>query len=353
MNFIAKFFLVLYLFSSFIFPLEIFPKEDNDNLIKNLNNSNSNISLKNDDYILGPGDIFKVTLIGNNVFIKEDIEIEIMKTGKAFIPLIGEIYLNGLSISEAYKLLKSKFAEELINPEFNLTLIKGRPIQFSIVGEVRSPGIYSLYNLDAKSSQKKFHRIVDALLESGGLTKNSNIKNIELVRKIPASKGGGYKKAKLDLYDLVFNGNHSQNPILFDGDFIKVHKVDNLVKIPKTNFTDTLIEVHVVGEVTNPGKILIKNGTQLTQAVYYAGGPVDIRANIKNVELVRTNSNGSITFKKYNTKLNRVNSKSENPMLEDGDIVRVSSTALAKTSDIIKATTSPALNIFALYKFFD
>ena len=95
------------------------------------------------------------------------------------------------------------------------------------------------------------------------------------------------------------------------------------------------------------------DGTQLTQAVYYAGGPIDIRANIKNVELVRTNSNGSITFKKYNTKLNKVNSKSENPMLEDGDIVRVSSTALAKTSDIIKATTSPALNIFALYKFFD
>lgn len=353
MNSIAKFFLILYLFSSSIFPFEILSKEDKNYLIKDLNNSNSNTSLNNDNYILGPGDSFEIDFIGNNLFDGKDIKFEIIKTGSAFLPLIGEVHLDGLSISESHKLLKSKFAEELINPEFNLTLIKGRAVQFSIVGEVRSPGIYTLTDEESDPLQKKFNRLVDALLESGGLTKDSNIRNIELVRKIPESKGGGYKKAQLDLYDLVYNGNHSQNPILFDGDFIKVYKADNLGTIPKTNFTETLIEVHVVGEVGNPGKILIKNGTQLTQAIYYAGGPNDIRANIKNVELVRTNPNGSITFKKYNTKINNKNSKFKNPILEDGDIVRVSSNTLAKTSDVIKATTSPALNIFALYKFFE
>ena len=353
MNFIAKFFLILYLFSSSIFPLEIFPKEDKDNLIKNLDNSNTDISLKKNNYILGPGDIFEIDFLGNNVF-EESIEFEIMKTGSAFITLIGEVYLNELSISESYELFKSKFAEELINPEFNLTLIKARAVQVSIVGEVSSPGVYSLPSGGSEAnSNKKFNRVVDALLVSGGLTKNSNIRNIELVRKIPESKGGGYKKAKLNLYDLVFNGNHSQNPILFDGDFIKVHKADNLVRIPKTNFTNTSIQVHVVGEVNNPGKITIKDGTQLTQAVYYAGGPTDIRANRKNVELFRTNPNGSITLKKYNTKLNKINSKFKNPMLEDGDIVKVSSTVIARTSDIIKSTTSPILNMLALYKFFD
>ncbi len=352
MNLIAKFFLVLYLFSSCIFPLEILPKEDNDNLIKNLNNSNSNIALNNDDYILGPGDIFKIVFIGNNVISEKDIEFEIMKTGKAFIPVIGEIYLNGLSISESYNLLKSKFSEELINPEFNLSLIRARAIRLSIIGEVRSPGIYTLVD-ESNSPEKIYSRVIDGLLKSGGLTKNSNIRNIELIRKIPESKGGGYKKAKLDLYDLVFNGNHSQNPILFDGDFIKVSKVDNIAKLPKTNFTETLIEVYVVGEVLRPGKILIKNGTQLAQAVYYAGGPTNIRADTKNIELVRTNPNGSITFKKYKTNLNKVSSTLKNPMLEDGDIVRIAPNNFTKTTDIIQATTVPALNIFALFKIFD
>ena len=353
MNLVAKFFLILYLFSHCIFPLEIFTKENNDNLNKNLNDTNSNLSLSNDDYILGPGDTFTLDFVGNNLFSEENIKFEIIKTGSAFIPIIGEVYLDGLSISESYKLLKSKFAEELINPEFNLTLTRGRSVQFSITGEVRSPGIYSLPTPVPNALEQKFNRLVDALLESGGLTKNSNIRNIELVRKIPESKGGGFKKAQLDLYDLVFNGNHSQNPILFDGDFIKVYKADNVGKLPKTNFTDTLIEVQVVGEVGSPGKILIKNGTQLTQAIYYAGGPTDIRSNIKNVELLRTNPNGSITFKKYNTKIKNKDPNFKNPILEDGDIIRVSTTTFAKASDIIQATTTPALNIFALYKLFE
>ena len=353
MNLVAKFFLILYLFSSCIFPLEIFTKENNDNLNKNLNDTISDLSLNNDDYILGPGDTFTIDFVGNNLFSEENIKFEIIKTGSAFIPLIGEVYLDGLSISEAYNLLKSKFAEELINPEFNLTLTKGRSVQFSIIGEVRSPGIYSLPDIKPDALEKRFNRLVDALLESGGLTKNSNIRNIELVRKIPKSKGGGYKKAQLDLYDLVFNGNHSQNPILFDGDLIKVSKVDNTAKLPKTNFTETLIEVHVVGEVSSPGKILIKNGTQLAQAVYYAGGPTNIRADTKNIELLRTNPNGSITFKKFNAKLNKVSSNFKNPMLQDGDIVRVVPNKFTKTTDIIRATTSPALNIFALFKIFE
>ena len=105
--------------------------------------------------------------------------------------------------------------------------------------------------------------------------------------------------------------------------------------------------------MSSPGKILIKNGTQLAQAVYYAGGPTNIRANTKNIELLRTNPNGSITFKKFNTKLNKVSSNFKNPMLQDGDIVRVVPNKFTKTTDIIRATTSPALNIFALFKIFE
>ena len=352
MYFVAKFFLILYLFSSSIFPLEIIPKENKDNLIKNLNDPNLDLSLNNDDYILGPGDIFELDFIGESIF-KKKIKSEIIKTGKAFFPIIGEIYLNELTISDAYKVLESKFGEELIYPEFSLTLIQTRPIQFSVVGEVRSPGIYTLVEQPSVSAKKIHRRVIDGILESGGLTKNSNITNIELVRKIPESKGGGYKKAQLDLYDLVFNGNHSQNPILFDGDLIKVSKVENTAKLPKTNFTETLIEVHVVGEVLTPGKILIKNGTQLAQAIYYAGGPINIRANISNIELLRTNPNGSITLKKFNTKLNKVSSNSKNPMLQDGDIVRVVPNKFTKATDIVTATTRPALNIFALFKLFE
>ena len=109
----------------------------------------------------------------------------------------------------------------------------------------------------------------------------------------------------------------------------------------------------MVGEVLEPGKILIKNGTQLAQAVYFAGGPIDLRSNLSKVQLVRTYPNGSITLDKYNLKLKGKNPKLKNPTLQNGDIVRVSPTTLSKTSDIIRETTAPVLNIFALYKIFE
>ena len=155
--------------------------------------------------------------------------------------------------------------------------------------------------MSSDSGKKYFEenlRVVDAIKEAGGLTKDSNIRNIELIRKLPESKGGS-KVAVLDLYDLVFNGNLNQNPIIFDGDFIKVSKADNTTKLPKTNITSSIIEVYVVGEVEAPGKIKVERGTQLTQAVFYAGGPTDLRANSKKVQLVRSNDNGSMTFNKY------------------------------------------------------
>ena len=355
---LSKLVLILYVALSSIFPLEISTKEEslysNENKYKSIE---TDTSLDEKNYIIGPGDIFSIEFIGKEEEELLNKEFRVIKTGKAYIPIIGEVLLEGLTYNEAYQLIKDKYSNELITPEFTLNLINARPVLISIVGEVRSPGIYAMgasrLQNESKFINTEYSRIVDALLEAGGLTKDSNIKNIELIRKLPKSKGGGYKKAKLDLYELVFNGNHAQNPILFDGDFISVSKVDNSKKLPETNFTNALIEVYVVGEVARPGKILIKNGTQLAQALYYAGGPVEIRGNTKKVELVRTNQNGSVVLNKYNLKLNGVNSNFKNPMLQDGDIVRVAPTMFSKTSDIIKATSTPVLNIFALYKIFE
>ncbi len=358
MNFPHKILLILYLISTSIFPLEISSQEKFSNFSANpVTSKEEEDSLDENNYIIGPGDVFEVDFANFSITNKENNfiqEFKVIKTGKAYIPLIGEVVLEGLTYSEAYKLIKKEFSKELIAPEFTLNLIKARPITISVVGEVTSPGIYTLgQKSPLENEATENNRIVNGLLKAGGLTKDSNIKEIELVRKLPKSEGGGFKKANLDLYELVFNGNHSQNPILFDGDFIKVSKIDNSQKIPETNFTNTLIEVHVVGEVLRPGKIQIKNGTQLTQAVYFAGGPRDLRANLSKVQLVRTYPNGSISVDKYNLKLKGKNPKLKNPMLENGDIVRVSPNTLSKTSDIIRETTAPVLNIFALYKIFD
>ena len=142
------------------------------------------------------------------------------------------------------------------------------------------------------------------------------------------------RKLLLNLYDLVFNGNINQNPIIFDGDFIKVSKAKNISKLPKTNLTNSIIDVYVVGEVVSPGKLSVERGTQLTQAVFYAGGPTDLRANRKKVQLVRSNDNGSMTFNRYDINLKKRN-PNINPVLENGDIIKVAPNAYTKSLDVI------------------
>ena len=43
---------------------------------------------------------------------------------------------------------------------------------------------------------------------------------------MPESSEDSYKKATLNLVELIKNGNTLQNPYIFDGDIIKIQKSD-------------------------------------------------------------------------------------------------------------------------------
>ena len=355
MFYLARFLIISYLIISPIFPFKYLKTNAEENIktdsLINSKQEDLENNLNEEDYVIGPGDVFQLKFLNNKDL---QSEFKVVKDGKAYLPIIGKVKLEGLTLSEGKNLLKEIYSNELINPELQLRLLKERPINITIIGEVGSPGVYTIGNTSTDSGKKFFKdnlRVVDVIKEAGGLTKDSNIKNIELIRKLPLSKGGS-KKATLNLYELVFNGNLNQNPIVFDGDFINVPKASNITKLPKTNLTNSIIEVYVVGEVVSPGKLKVERGTQLTQAVFYAGGPTDLRANRKRVQLVRSNDNGSMTFNRYDINLKKRN-PNINPILENGDIIKVSPNAFTKSFDIISTATTPALNIFAIYKIFE
>ncbi len=355
MFYLAKFLIIAYLIFSPIFPFKFLKinAEDNiktDTFIKSKQRDIEN-DINEDEYVIGPGDQFQLKF---RKIADLFTDFEINKDGNGYLPIIGKVKLAGLTLNEGIQLLTDIYSNELISPDLQLILIKQRPINITIIGEVATPGVYTIGETGIDTGKKYFNenlRVVDAIKEAGGLTKDSNLKNIILIRKLPLSKGGS-KKAILNLHDLVFNGNSNQNPIIFDGDFLKVTKADKITKLPKTNITNTIIEVYVVGEVVQPGKLQVERGTQLTQAVFYAGGPNDLRANRKKVQLVRSNENGSMTFNRYDINLKKRN-PSVNPVLEDGDIIKVAPNAFTKSFDVISTATTPALNIFAIYKIFE
>ncbi len=320
---------------------------------ENENFANEKINLLQENhYLLGPGDILELNLFDAPEFSGE---YKVLNDGRLNLPLIGSVPVNNLSLQEASRIIESKFSKELIRPELFLAVKVSRPIKVSIIGEIERPGLYSLTN-NEKSNLEGVNQIVnnglptivDAIQKAGGITQNADLRNITITRRI-SGLGNDYKKANLNLLDLIFNGDQEQNPFLFDGDVIKINEAEELpqelIKIAQANLSPKTIQVSIIGKVQNPGTLSVDANTPLVQAILLAGGPIEWKTNRGNIELIRINPNGTASKKKYRLSLSEGVSKEKNPPLKDNDIVFVNSTTLNKVSSGLGALTEPVAPI--------
>ena len=88
------------------------------------------------------------------------------------------------------------------------------------------------------------------------------------------------------------------------------------------------------------------------KGILLANGLTPWEANINNVELLRINSNGSISVRKYKFNIKEKVSEENNPPLLDGDLIRVNSTKFSKFSSGIRTLTSPFSGLITSYSFF-
>ena len=94
----------------------------------------------------------------------------------------------------------------------------------------------------------------------------------------------------------------------------------------------------------------------MVQAILASGGPIKWRGNTGNVQLVRVNRNGTITNKKLKINLKQGASGDLNPLLKDGDIIKVERTEIATFTDAVTEVTKPftgILNAVSIFKLLD
>ena len=131
--------------------------------------------LQDNQYLLGAGDILELTLFDVPEFSGD---YKILNDGRLYLPLIGSINVNNLALEEASEIIENKFSKELIRPELFLSVKVARPIKVSIIGEIETPGLYSLTNNETTNlegiNQIKntgLPTIVDAIQRQGYYTK--------------------------------------------------------------------------------------------------------------------------------------------------------------------------------------
>lgn len=186
--------------------------------------------LTNQFNIIDPNNAFGLTS-PSSLFLSG---YSIDKDGNIKLPLIGEIKVSGMSLDQASDLIQRSLDRYVNDATVVVKLIS---FKFSVLGEVRNPGYYFVYNEQAN--------LLEALSMAGDLTQGANRENLKLIRQKP----GGTEVVLLDLKDP--NLVQSQYYFLKPNDVIYVEPRKTQIK------RDNLIVVStVLGVLSTVGLIL-------------------------------------------------------------------------------------------------
>lgn len=306
-----------------------------------------------DAYILGPGDGLELRFLNLSTRLDRSGPIQIISDGTATFPYIGIVRLSGLTLAQASFWLQSLYRRQLRRSDLDLQLVRPRPIQVSLVGEVERPGVYTLSTQEVSKGLAEvtitgLPTLVNAIQKAGGVTGEANLREVILRRRLPGEKVS-YRRAKVDLLTLIQQGDQVHNPILFDGDIVMIPRaqepVIELGELSSTIIAPPEITVNVIGEVVRPGPVKVKPNTPLVQAVLAAGGSVVQRAKTDRVDLIRINRNGTLTRMAVPLNLGAPASPQLNPPLRDGDVVVVFRSNYARLTDAVDAVGRPLTGI--------
>jgi len=216
-------------------------------------------SIDANEYHVGPGDKIFISISGVREFI---YNLSINQEGWIYIPQVGGIDLNNLTMAQARAELENSINRYYKNVSIFISLVDFRQIRVSLVGDVVKP---SNFVLAANS------RLMDLFSISAGLNKTANIRNIKIISK----------EDSVDLYDLLSFlrfGNFDSNPLLREGDVVLVDRVNETVTL--------------TGLVKYPGIYEFIENESVYDLIELAGGFLS-KAKRDTIEVVRFYDNGS------------------------------------------------------------
>ena len=227
-----------------------------------------------------------------------------------------------------------------------------RPISIAIVGQVFRPGTYSVNGETSRTAQagtvgstvgsSTLPTVTRAIQAAGGIKPLANIREVE-VRRL--TKAGTEQSFKVNLWNLLTQGDLKQDAILQEGDTIMIPTATQptpaeTAQISGTSIAPDKIQVNVVGEVKTPGTVNVPPNTPLNQAILAAGG-FNNRARRSSVDLVHLNEDGTVTKRRIEIDLAQSTNDANNPALNNNDVVIVRRSGFANIGDAIGTILTP------------
>ena len=237
-----------------------------------------------EDYLLGAGDVVYIDIYGAS---QQTIEGTISPDGFITISDFGPVLLAGLTVKQANARLSQQIGSRYEGSKIKLSVGQTRTIMVNVMGEVETPGTYTL---------SAFASVFHALYMAGGVNDIGTLRDIKVYRKNKLI-------SSVDVYDYILNGQLSGNVQLIDNDVIIVGSYDCLVTIQ--------------GKVKRPMIYEMKRSETMSQLLSYAGGFTG-DAYTKSVRVQRKTGRDLTVFTVDDTDINTF-------AMADQDVVSVDS----------------------------
>lgn len=279
--------------------------------------SGVNVNVINRSYALGAGDTISI-LFNAPEFDMPNVKIN--PDGRISLKYFGSTKVDGYTVEDFEKLLRSKYMEYIKDPKPSVSIIERRAFVAFIFGCVLNPGLQEISDRQYQQSplsikpevviDRRSPYLSNLLLAAGGVTHDADIEHVKISNE---ADGTNFEVNLLELLD----GDKHQDIFLMPGDVVFVPKLPNIIaidpdkyqKIANATFSPKSVPIRVFGYVNSPGlkQLDPSRSLNLNSAIAAAGGyTINSPYPTKYVIISRVDRSGRVVTNKVNPMKNDI-----------------------------------------------
>ena len=191
------------------------------------------------EYLVQTGDELLVTLWGS---VDADLRLQVDRSGRISVPRVGPIMVSGVRYGDLAEVISKRVALVFKNFQLSVSLGQLRGLRVYVTGFVQRPGVQIVSSLST---------LAQALMRAGGPSAAGSFRDVQLRR-------GRELVARIDLYDLLLNGDREADRLVQADDVVHVGPIG--------------AQVAVIGSVNRPALFELKPGETVDDVLRMAGG---------------------------------------------------------------------------------
>ncbi|GKQ58255.1 hypothetical protein QMTAC487_21150 [Sphaerotilus sp. FB-3] len=233
------------------------------------------------DYVLGPGDVVRVSVYQNQDLT---LETRITESGAISYPLLGQVRLGGLSVPQAEKVIADglKNGNFVRQPQVSILVTQVRGNQASVLGMVNRPGRYPI--------EQNGMRLSELLATAGGIAQGGSDQVV-----LSGMRDRKPLRVVIDVPLLFAQSGGVNDPVIANGDTVYVERMPM---------------VYIYGEVQRPGAMRLERDMTVLQGLA-SGGGLTQRGTEKGLRLHRRGADGKV----------QILQPGMNDLLQNGDVI--------------------------------